>query len=134
MWKNILSSNFFRKMLMPLFLLRFKAYYLEKCKDTVPPWPHFSLGIPVFCNKSGAKTFVFSTMSLYSFKLHRSWRCFLVCTAHSQHPNLCESHWIKCESMLLTMNPFPYLWGILNSITTVVSLILFFLLISLTMN
>ena len=36
--------------------------------------------------------------------------------------------------MLLIMNHFPYLVGILNSITTVVSLILFFLLISLTMN
>ena len=66
-----------------------------------------------------------SGLSLYSFKLHSCQRCFLICAAHSQHPNVCESHWIKRELMFFIMNHFPYLWGILNSFLNKFTTVLF---------
>ena len=61
---EISFPSIFRKMLMSAFLLRFKAYHLEKMLGN----PHFSLWIPIALAKIyfsawssfGAKTFVFS--------------------------------------------------------------------------
>ena len=56
--EEILLPCFFRKMFMSAFLLRFKAYYLEK----IPGYSYFLLWIPIALAK------------IYFFRMAQIWR------------------------------------------------------------
>ena len=64
--------SFFRKMLISIFLLRFKANYLEKMRG----YPHFSLWIPIAFAK------------IYFFRMVPNWRKNLRVSRHRPNSNM----------------------------------------------